>query len=96
MSTERQTKKQHKQLFFIIGVSMLPIGIATDNPTFIGVGVVFMLLGFSNNKIEKSSKISVEQKDSRKKWIRIIAYSLLILFLTIIVFTFLQHYNLVN
>ena len=75
---------------------MLPIGIATDNPAFIGVGVVFMLLGFINNKIEKSSKISVEQKDSRKKWIRIIAYSLLILFLIIIVVTFLQQYNLVN
>ena len=75
---------------------MLPIGIATDNPAFIGVGVVFMLLGFSNNQIEKSSKISVEQKDSRKKWIRIIAYSLLILFLIIIVVTFLQQYNLVN
>ena len=75
---------------------MLAIAVATDNPAFIGVGVVFMLMGFSDQQIEKNTGISDKQKVNRRKLIRIIAYSLLVLFLIIIVVIFLQQYNLVN
>lgn len=34
--------------FFILGVSFLPIGIATDNPGLWGMGVIFMVLGLVN------------------------------------------------
>ena len=34
--------------FFILGISMLPVGIATDNPGLWGMGAVFMVFGLAN------------------------------------------------
>ena len=36
------------RVFFILGISLLPIGIATDNPGMWGVGAVFLVLGLAN------------------------------------------------
>ena len=36
------------RVFFILGISLLPIGIATDNPGMWGIGAVFLLLGLAN------------------------------------------------
>ena len=58
VSSEKRLEKQNNQLFFILGISMLAIAVATDNPAFIGVGVVFMLMGFSDQQIEKNTGIS--------------------------------------
>lgn len=34
--------------FFILGISFLPVGIATDNPGLWGMGVIFLILGLAN------------------------------------------------
>lgn len=34
--------------FFILGISFLPIGIATNNPGLWGVGTIFMVIGLVN------------------------------------------------
>ena len=45
------------RVFFIMGVSWIPLGIATDNPAFMGAGVIFMLLGLANkDKWQEKSK----------------------------------------
>lgn len=36
------------RVFFIIGISWLPIGIATENIGLVGIGVVFMLIGLAH------------------------------------------------
>jgi hypothetical protein len=36
------------RVIFILGISLLPIGIATDNPGMWGVGAVFLILGLAN------------------------------------------------
>jgi hypothetical protein len=40
--------KPDYRAFFILGISFLPIGIATENPGLWGTGVVFMVLGLAN------------------------------------------------
>ena len=95
--TDQQTEKNSRNsFFFILGVSFIPIGIGTDNPAFIGVGVVFMIMGFSNQQIEKNKGITPEQKAIRKKIIRMIAFVLLVLLLAVILITFLRQYGLIQ
>jgi hypothetical protein len=36
------------RLFFILGIVWLPLGIATDNPGFWGMGAVFLIVGLVN------------------------------------------------
>ena len=49
MKKERgQRREPDYRAFFILGISFLPIGIATENPGLWGVGVVFMVLGLAN------------------------------------------------
>lgn len=36
------------RVFFILGITWLPLGIATDNPGFWGMGAVFLLVGLLN------------------------------------------------
>jgi hypothetical protein len=59
---------------FIIGVTWLPIGIATDNPGLWGLGVVFMIIGAANkNKWGKETKWSELPPETRKMKIIFIA-----------------------
>ena len=57
--------------FFILGISFLPIGIATENPGLWGMGAVFMILGAANrNKWNNAPKLSeMEPGDRRIKLI---------------------------
>ena len=36
------------RVFFILGITWLPLGIATDNPGFWGMGAVFLIVGLAN------------------------------------------------
>lgn len=36
------------RVFFILGITWLPLGIATDNPAFYVLGIVFMIIGLAN------------------------------------------------
>lgn len=42
--------------FFIIGVTWLPLGIATENPAFWGMGAIFMAVGLANRDKWKDEK----------------------------------------
>ena len=42
------------QALFVIGIALLPVGIATANPAFLAIGLIFLLIGLTN----------------RKKWVR--------------------------
>ena len=75
---------------------MLPIGIATENPAFIGVGTVFMLMGASGRILENNTKLSTEQKAKRKNIIQLIAFVLLVIFLIFIIYSILERYQLVG
>jgi len=52
--------------FFILGISMLPVGIATDNPGLWGMGAIFMVLGLANrakwSEESKWSELSPERR----------------------------------
>lgn len=36
------------RVFFILGIVWLPLGIATDNPGFWGMGAIFLIVGLAN------------------------------------------------
>ena len=55
------------RVFFILGITWLPLGIATDNPGFLGMGAVFMVIGLANRgKWKKEPKWS--EMDPKKRW----------------------------
>lgn len=57
--------------FFILGISFLPIGIATDNPGLWGMGIIFMVLGLVNrSKWREGSKWS--EMDPTKRRIKLL------------------------
>jgi hypothetical protein len=43
-----QRREPEYRALFILGISLLPVGIATENPGLWGAGVVFMVLGLAN------------------------------------------------
>ena len=54
-----QKIKPDYRVFFILGITWLPLGIATDNPGFLGMGAVFMAIGLANrSKWKKEPKWS--------------------------------------
>jgi hypothetical protein len=54
------------RVFFILGITWLPLGIATDNPGFLGMGAVFMAIGLANRSKWKEepkwSELSPEKR----------------------------------
>ena len=69
------------RVFFILGITWLPIGIATDNPGLLGMGAIFMIAGLANKKKWKEetkwSKLSPEKR--RAKLIIVVGLTLLLL-----------------
>ena len=67
--------KKHKMDFrslFILGICLMPVGIATDNYALITLGFLYMILGLANKKNWKEkpdwNKLSKKQKRF-KLWI---------------------------
>ena len=69
------------RVFFVLGVTWLPLGIATDNSTFLILGFVFMIVGLTNRSKWKDepkwSDLSAERK--KIKLALIVALTILLL-----------------
>ena len=52
MNSSRKEEKRipNYRALFIIGISWLPIGLATKNPGLWGMGAVFLIIGLANRK----------------------------------------------
>lgn len=62
-----ETAETDYRLFFIIGITWLPIGIATDNPALWGVGAACLVAGLLNrNKWKEEPKWSELNADARR------------------------------
>ncbi|MBN1316418.1 MAG: hypothetical protein JXA42_13165 [Anaerolineales bacterium] len=70
------------RLFFIMGITWLPIGIALDNPGLWGMGIIFMVLGLVNkNKWgEESSWSEMTMEQRRYKLFIVIGLLVLVVF----------------
>ena len=76
-----QEVKPNYLVFFIIGVSWLPIGISTKNPVFTSIGAIFFIIGLAKHKTwQQGPKWNELSPASKKvKIIAIIALGLLFL-----------------
>ena len=64
---KEQKRVPNYRALFVIGITWLPIGIATDNPGLWGMGLVFMIVGASNkNKWGKETKWADLSPQARK------------------------------
>lgn len=72
--------KPDYRVFFILGVTWLPLGIATDNTAFLGLGAVFFVLGLANrDKWKEQPKFSEMPEEKRRLKIALILGLLLLL-----------------
>ena len=67
---------------FIIGITWIPLGIATENYTFMVVGIVFMIIGLNKKKSWKENSVKWSELTSAGRKVRfiLIASALLLLF----------------
>jgi len=56
------------RVFFILGITWLPLGIATDNPAFWGMGAIFMVLGLANRDKWKEQPNWSEMDPAKRKF----------------------------
>ena len=83
-----QTETNYRA-FFILGISFLPIGIATDNPGLWGVGAVFLVLGLANrDKWIEEPKWSELDPGKRRTWFFIILGLVVLLLVNVAVYIF--------
>jgi hypothetical protein len=83
-------------VFFIIGLTWLPLGLVFKNPALWGMGLVFLIVGLVHKKEWKKNhrpwnKLSKEEKKYRK----IIIAALGVLVLVGLVAFLLAHYNVI-
>jgi hypothetical protein len=77
------------RVFFILGVTWLPLGIATDNPGFLGMGAVFMAIGLANRgKWKEEPKWSELSPEKRRTKLLIIGGLTVLLLAGILFFIF--------
>lgn len=67
------------RVFFILGITWLPLGIATDNPAFLGLGAVFMVVGLANRGKWKEGPKWSELAPERRRFKVIIILGLTVL-----------------
>lgn len=66
-------QKPDYRVFFILGVTWLPLGIATDNTAFLALGAVFMVIGLANrDKWKEQPKLSEMPEEQRRVKIALI------------------------
>ena len=85
---EIMNKPTDYRAFFIIGVAFIPIGIGTDNYAFIGLGVIYILLGLKNRKTW-GKKIKPSEKEAKDK-LKLFYVLLGLLILAVLIFFFIQ------
>ena len=69
------------RIFFILGITWLPLGISTDNPAFLWMGIVFMLIGLANKDKWKKEAIWAGLSSEQKKTKLLIIGGLTLFFL---------------
>ena len=74
-----QRKKPDYRVFFILGISLLPVGIATDNPGLWGMGAIFLILGLANRSKWKAEPKWSELGPEKRKTIFLIILGLTVL-----------------
>ena len=75
--------------FFIVGLTWIPLGIATKNYAFTAIGVVFMLLGLKNRSKWKESELRWKDLPSGARMWRIVLIGLaMALFIGVLVYYF--------
>ena len=88
-----QRREPDYRAFFILGISFLPIGIATENPGLWGVGVVFMVLGLANRGKWKEQPGLSELDPEKRKNVLLIILGLTVLLAAAVAFYLLAKYN---
>ncbi len=81
------------RVFFILGITWLPLGIATDNPGFLGMGAVFMAIGLANRSKWKEEPKWSELDPEKRRIKLIIIGGLTVLLLAGLVFYILAKSN---
>ena len=85
----KQKQQMNYRMFFIIGVTWLPLGIATQNYVFSVVGACFLALGLANRKKWKNEPRWAELSPQQRK-IKLI----MVVFLALLVLAGLEMYLL--
>ena len=82
---KKEDRKPNYKAFFIIGITWIPIGIATQNYFFIIAGLAFMILGFTKKKEWKNQPKWEDLSPAEKKMkLALIIFLSLILILGIV------------
>ena len=81
------------RVFFILGITWLPLGIATDNPAFLGLGAVFMAIGLANRGKWKEAPKWSELSPERRRTKLLIIGGITVLLLVTLVFYILAKPN---
>ena len=83
-------KEPNYMVFFIIGVSWIPIGISTNNHTFTVIGVFFMIFGLINkDKWKNDEEKWKDLSPKRKRMIRMMLFGLALVTVVAVVLVFL-------
>ncbi len=77
----KQRKQPNYRAFFIIGVTWLPLGIATQNYVFSVVGACFLTFGLANKKKWKNEPKWVDLSPQARKLKLFVVISLAVLLL---------------
>ena len=94
MNKNRGLKREPDyRVFFILGISLLPIGIATDNPGMWGVGAVFLVLGLANRNKWKTEPKWSELDPEKRKTVFLIILGLTVLLAAAVAFYLLAKNN---
>jgi hypothetical protein len=68
------------RVFFILGITWLPLGIATENPGFWGMGAVFLIVGLANRDKWKDAKQWSDLSSSQRSIKLLVVLGLVLLF----------------
>ena len=81
------------RVLFILGITWLPIGIATDNPGLWGMGAVFLVAGLANKNKWKDEPKWAELSPEKRRMKMIVVVGLTVLLLAAIAFYILANQN---
>jgi len=84
---KNENRKPNFKAFFIIGITWIPIGIATQNYVFMVAGLAFMILGLMKKKEWKNQPKWEELSPAEKKMkLALIIFLALILILGVVLY----------
>jgi LPXTG-motif cell wall-anchored protein len=69
---KRKGIKPDANAMFIIGISWIPLGIATENHTFTVLGIVFMIIGAQQKHKNKGDEVQYSKLPPAVKRVRVI------------------------